>query len=57
MTAPIPSPSLEPRGVRVAIPIEAMRAKPLPKRSADEARQLEQLIRRRPLPRRTGGPR
>ncbi len=46
-----------PRGVRVTMPITLMRAKPLPKRSADEARQLERLIRRRPLPRRAWSPR
>jgi hypothetical protein len=46
--------SSEPRGVRVAMLIEAMRVKPLPRRSEDEADRLVELIRRRPLPRRSG---
>jgi len=49
------SPSVPPKGVRIAMPIMAMRSKPLPPRSAEERDRWTAYIRRRPLPRRTWG--
>jgi len=50
MTSPTPSPSREPRGVCVTMPIMAIRVKPLPAPSSDEVDRLRALLRRRPLP-------
>jgi hypothetical protein len=41
-----PTPSAPPRGVREAMPISAMRARPLPVRSKDEIERLRRLFRR-----------
>jgi hypothetical protein len=53
----VSNPSLEPRGVRVDLPIATMRTKPLPARSKDEIDRWRQYLRRRTLPRRAGGTR
>jgi hypothetical protein len=41
-----PSPSTPPRGVRAAMPIEAMRRNPLSRYSRDEIERLQRLIRK-----------
>lgn len=41
-----PSPSVPSRSVRVAMPIMAMRTKPLPPRNPDEVRRLLALVRK-----------
>jgi len=50
MNSPTPSPSREPRGVRVTMPIMAMRIKSLHTPSRNEVDRLRALLRRRPLP-------
>jgi len=52
MSAPSLSPSRPPFGTRLTMPIEAMRARPLPARSKDEIERWRRLVRTRPLPRR-----
>lgn len=47
-------PSTPPRGVRVTIPVQAMRLKPLPPHDPDEMRKWKAYIRRRPVPKRAG---
>lgn len=45
-----PTPSAPPRGVREAMPISAIRARPLPVRSKDEIERLRRLFRDGAIP-------